>query len=408
MSVAPTHWILQWTVAAVLFGALAAGAAMEAPFLEKTDLFEEQTNGFVLYRIPGLVVTARGTVLAYCEARKYSVADRGEIEIHLRRSTDAGRTWSPPKQIAHLGQRLPRNPHMPADKKKKNMGGPYEQTVNNPVAIADRSGAVHFLYCVEYMRCFYMRSDDDGVTWSRSVEISSTFEQFRPDCDWQAIATGPGHGIQLSGGRLVVPVWIAAYEGNSPIRNASTVIFSDDRGATWQRGGIAIVGGGECLVAELAGGGVMLSARNGFPERRRAIAFSREGASGWSQTKLAEELLEPGCMAGLVSHPGTAQDGKPFLIFSNPDTTDRPHSARRNVTVKLSYDNGRTWPVGRLLQAGPSAYSDLAVLPDGTVLCFYESGRPGSDRPNRAWAYACLTLARFNYEWIVHKGDATK
>ena len=146
---------------------LAARALSAAePFVEKTNLFTEATDGFRLYRIPGIVVTARGSVLAYCEARKFTVADRGEIEIHLRRSTDDGRTWSPAKQVAHLGPRLPRNPHLPEDKKKKDMGGPDEQTVNNPVAIAARDGAVHLLYCVEYMRAFHIRSDDDGVTWS--------------------------------------------------------------------------------------------------------------------------------------------------------------------------------------------------------------------------------------------------
>jgi len=385
-----------------------AGMFAATPFLEKTDLFEEKQNGFVLYRIPGIIVTAKGTVLAYCEARKYTVADRGEIEIHLRRSTDASRTWSPPKQVAHLGPRLPRNSHMHDDKKKKDMGGPDEQTVNNPVAIADRNGAVHFVYCVEYMRSFYMRSDDDGITWSKPVEITPSFDEFRSDCDWQAIATGPGHGIQLRNGRLIVPVWIAAYQGNSPIKKASSVIFSDDGGATWQRGDIAIVGGGECIAAELSDGRVILSARNSAPENRRAVAFSPDGATGWSQTEFIPELLEPGCMAGLVNHPGTEQTKKPFLLFSNPETTDRPHSARRNVTIKLSYDNGLTWPVSKVLQPGPSAYSDLAVLPDGTVLCFYESGRPGSDRPNRAWAYACLTVARFNLVWLMNSKETMK
>ena len=145
-----------------------ASIPADEPAIERTILFEEETDGFRLYRIPGIVVTAQGTALAYCEARKFSIADRGEIEIHLRRSTDGGRTWDAPRQIAHLGPRLPRNPHLPADKRGKDMGGPNEQTVNNPMAIAARDGTVHFVYCVEYMRCFYMRSDDDGVTWSQS------------------------------------------------------------------------------------------------------------------------------------------------------------------------------------------------------------------------------------------------
>ncbi|MHC4560083.1 MAG: sialidase family protein [Planctomycetota bacterium] len=187
------RWSLAITAACAVMAFLNFSATAPAadPFLERMDLFEEMTDGFVLYRIPGVVVTSKGTVLAYCEARKNTVADRGEIEIHMRRSTDTGLTWSPPKQIAHLGPRLARNPYLPDKKKKKNMGGPNEQTVNNPVAIADCNGVVHFVYCVEYMRSFYMRSTDDGITWSKPVEITYAFEKFRADCDWQAIATGP-------------------------------------------------------------------------------------------------------------------------------------------------------------------------------------------------------------------------
>jgi sialidase-1 len=151
-------------------------------------------------------VTPAGSVLAYCEARKHSKADWGEIEIHLRRSTDGGRTWDAPRQIAHAGPRLARNPVALA----KKSGGPNDQTVNNPVAIADCvTGAVHLLYCIEYMRCFHLRSDDDGRTWSRPVEITAAFDTFRPAYDWKVIATGPGHGIQLRTGRLLVPVWLS-------------------------------------------------------------------------------------------------------------------------------------------------------------------------------------------------------
>ena len=123
-------------------------------------------DGFKLYRIPGVVVTAKGTALAYCEARKNSGSDWGEIEVRMRRSTDGGKTWAPVAHIAHHGTRIEGNP-------TKKTGGEREQTVNNPVAIVDRqTGAIEFLYCVNNARCFSMRSTDDGVTWSSPVEIT--------------------------------------------------------------------------------------------------------------------------------------------------------------------------------------------------------------------------------------------
>lgn len=394
-----TARLLLTLAAALSVAAPAVDAA--APFCEKVDLFAEGQNGFVSYRIPGVVVTAKGSVLAYCEARKFTPADRGELEIHLRRSTDGGRTWSPQQQIAHLGPRLPRNPHMPDDKRKKDMGGPEQQTVNNPMLIAARDGAVHFVYCVEYMRAFYSRSGDDGLTWSAPVEITATFDRFRTDVDWQAIATGPGHGIELRNGRLVVPIWLATYEKTAARRKGCSVIFSDDRGATWQRGDLAMTIGGESNVAELSDGRVILTSRNSDPRNRKAVTFSADGATKWSAVTFAGELLEGGCMAGMVRHPGTPDTrNKPFLLFSNPHTTLRSHRERKNVTIHASFDDGRTWPVRRLLQPGPGAYSDLAVLPDGTILCFYESGKPGETRRGGDWAYARLTVARFNHAWL--------
>lgn len=401
-------------VLAILLSGLGLPADAAPPFLAKSNLFEEKTAGFVSYRIPGLVVTARGTVLVYCEARKFSGLDWGEIEVHLRRSTDGGRTFDAPRQVAHPGPRLPRNPVIRQQDAKK-VGGPAEQTVNNPVAIAARDGTVHLLYCVEYMRCFHRRSTDDGVTWSPPVEITAAFEGFRPEWPWRVIATGPGHGIQLRSGRLVVPVWLATSQGSPHGHGVASVIFSDDAGATWRRGEIAVPnndvtpGTSECIVAELGDGRVMLVARTRAAPNRKVVTFSRDGATGWTKPAFVDALLEPVCMAGLVSFPGP--DGAPSarILFSNPDTLDlAAHPAkpgerrdRKNLTVKLSSDHGRTWPVGRVLEPGPSAYSDLAVLPDGTILCFYESGRGPQAPGTRLWPYTFLTLARFNLDWLV-------
>ncbi|WP_438481336.1 sialidase family protein [Oleiharenicola lentus] len=380
---------------------------------EKINLFEEKTDGFVSYRIPGIVVTAKGTVLVYCEARKFTGQDWGEIEVHAQRSADGGKTFEPVRQIAHTGPRLPRNPVATDKKSKKSVGGPTEQTVNNPVMIADRDGTVHFIYCVEYMRSFYRRSEDDGVTWSEPREITSAFEEFRAKWPWRVIATGPGHAIQLKTGRLVVPVWVAKSEAAAHANAIGSTIYSDDQGQTWHAGEIAVPndqhtpGTSENIAVELSDGRVMLNVRTRALANRRVVSFSKDGATGWTKPEFVPELLEPVCMAGLVRHPGTRSSPQPFLLFSNPDSLDRADGKgvpgerrdRKNVTVKASYDDGRTWPVSRLLQNGPSAYSDLAVLPDGTILCFYENG---GENAKTSWPYKYLTLARLSPEWLTH------
>ncbi len=384
---------------------LASGIAAASPFLEKSVLFEEGKDGFASYRIPGIIVTAKGTALAYCEARKYSGEDWGEIEIHLRRSTDGGRTWSPAKQVAHLGPRTVS--HNPSGRRpKRPEGEPDEQTVNNPVAIAGRDGTVHFLYCIEYQRAFYMRSVDDGITWSKAVEITSAFDHYRSELDWQIIATGPGHAIQLRTGRLVAPFWMKTTNQQAQFKGGIGVIYSDEDGKIWRRGGIALRDATEPNIAELADGRVLVTVRNSDPRHRRTVAYSRDGATGWSPPEFVDELLEPGCMAGMVSHPGIGEAKKPLLLFSNPHTTKPDHKDRVNVSIHASEDGGRTWPVSKLLQPGPSAYSDLAVLPDGMILCFYESGTPEAAlKHKRPWAYSDITLARFNLEWLTNGSD---
>src|SRR5258708_25262399 len=167
------------------------------PFIEKSDLFTAGDNGYKMFHIPGIVVTAKGTVLAWCEARKKG-GDWDQIEIVLRRSTDEGKTWSAMKSIANVPGPKTKNPFSLAVKGVN----PDDVTYNNPVLIADRDGTVHGLFCLEYMRSFYIRSSDDGLTWSAPVEITEAFAGFRKAYDWKVLATGPDHGIQLKSGRL--------------------------------------------------------------------------------------------------------------------------------------------------------------------------------------------------------------
>jgi sialidase-1 len=393
----------------VLSMALFASLGAE-PRLEKTDLFEAGKDSYALYRIPGIVVTGKGTVLAYGEARKNAAGDWGHIDILMRRSVDGGKSWKPATNIVKLEGKFERNPVAVAQK----LGKPGEITLNNPVAIPDRNGAVHFLFCVEYGRCFYMKSNDDGVSFSKPVEITSIFNKFRPEYDWKVLATGPGHGIQLRSGRLVVPVWLSTGTGGHAHRpSVASVIYSDDAGKTWQRGDIAVpntaewINPSETVAVELSDGRVMLNVRSESKKHRRLVTHSKDGATGWSKPEFAEELIEPICMASILRLPGEAK-GKGRLVFANPYNLERgdgkakPGTSRdrKNLSLQLSRDDGRTWPVRKTLEPGFSGYSDLAVTADGTILCFYERG--STDGKN-VYRTKYLTVARFNPEWLESK-----
>ncbi len=383
------------------------------PFLEKLDLFVAgEDPAYKVCHIPGVVVTAKGTVLAWCEVRKRAIAisDWDDNRILLRRSTDDGKTWSAARSIADVPGPKSKNP---SALRMKNVN-PADVTYNNPVLIADRDGTVHMLFCLEYMRCFYQRSDDDGLTWSTPTEITAAFEGFRKAHDWKVLATGPNHGIQLRNGRLLTPVWISAGTGsNSHHPSVAGTLYSDDHGSTWHAGDIAVptnetwIDPNEATAVELSDGRVMLNVRNESKPNRRLVTISDNGATGWSTPRFDEALWEPVCMASLIRYDF---GGQKLLLFSNPHNLEKAkgkaepgkYRDRKNISVKISRDEGQTWISNKTIEAGPGMYSDLAVTHAGTILCFY--GRSGESQGVATGLAAMtggrLTLARFNLEWL--------
>lgn len=394
------QWIAFLIGVSRLLTALSSAVAKELT-IEKVDLFKSGENGIARFRIPGIVVTLKGTVVVYCEARSDARSDWGEIQIHLRRSLDGGRTWEKARQIAHFGERITGNP-------RKLQGGENEQTVNNPVAIVDsKTGAIHFLYCINYARCFYVRSDDDGLSFSAPVEITSAFESFRENCNWKVLATGPGHGIQLRGGRLLVPVWLAYGKVGEHSPSMSGTIYSDDHGKSWHAGEIALPctadwrNPNETAVVELSDGRVMLNARTASAVNRRLVTSSPNGATDWVKPQFDSSLLDPKCMGSLLRIPSIGSRVR--LLFCNPHNLKYDasgleipgaHAERKNLSIHVSEDDGLTWRGPKTLEEGTGAYSDLAYLLDGTTLCFYERKES-------------LTLARITSDWIQSVGAAS-
>lgn len=373
--------------------------AAASPLLEKTDIFEAGTGGYAHYRVPAIAVSQRGTVIAVTEARKSQRGDWGPQDILMRRSRDGGKTWDAPRAIARVEGEIAPNPVALA----QGLDKPGDVTYNNIVPIVDsKRGSLHFLFCAEYARCFQTTSRDDGDTFSKPVDITPVFEQFRREYAWKVIATGPGHGIQLRNGRLLVPVWLSDGTGGHAHRpSIVSVIYSDD-GREWKRGDIVVRhpemnNPSETIAVQLNDGRVMLNIRSEAEEHRRAVSFSKDGATGWSKPVFQPELVEPICMASIIR----LRPRK--LVFVNPVSTEprdskRPlhNFKRQNVSARISTDDGKTWSAGRPIEPGPSGYSDLAVGPDGTIYCIYERGAvSGSDTYIRY-----LTVARFNEAWL--------
>lgn len=376
---------------AAIPSALLAPQFAIADEISKTDLFTVGDHGYNLFHIPGVAVTAKGTILAWCEARRNAGHDWDDIDILLRRSTDDGETWSEAKKIVAVDGPITKNPFALRLKRTD----PKTVTYNNPVLIADRDGTVHMVFCLEYMRCFYQRSEDDGITWSKPVEITDIFEGFREHYDWKVLATGPNHSIQLDNGRLLVPVWLSTGTGGNAHRPSVTAtIYSDDNGETWQAGEIAVpctdefVNPNETVAVQLTDGQVMLNVRNESEAHRRIVVTSPDGATRWSEPRFQDDLIEPVCMGGLTRYE---HDGKYLLLFSNPDTP----TGRRNVSVRVSENEGQIWPISRTIEPGFSAYSDLNVSPKGTILCFYGRSKEKNFAGDR------LTLARFTLDWVL-------
>jgi sialidase-1 len=376
-------------------------AAVPAGGIEKTDLFEAGKGDYALYRIPGIVVTKKGTLLAYCEARKNAGGDWGHIDILMRRSADDGASWDEARKIVTLEGKFERNPAAVAQK----LGKEGEITINNPVAIADADGTVHFLYCVEYARCFYMKSADDGKTFTKPVEITA-LDALKPAYPWKVMATGPGHGIQLRSGRLLVPVWLSRGTGGHAHRpSVVSSIYSDDHGKTWKAGAIVaeetkpLVNPNETTAVELGDGRVLFNIRSESSEQRRAVASSADGAGGWTKPAFDDYLVEPICMASILRVE--SKEG-PVVLFTNPFNLERKDGKakpglprdRKNLSVSWSVDEAKTWAGTKTLEKGPSAYSDLAARGE-MIYCFYERGGSDSTSP-----YRFLTVARFNIDWL--------
>ncbi len=343
--------------------------------LVETEIFRAGEGGYHTYRIPALIVSAKGTLLAFCEGRRNSGSDTGDIDLVLRRSVDGGKTWLPLQKIADAGEDTVGNPAPVVERATgtifllltKNPGHTSERQIERSAAQGDRT-------------VWIMRSNDDGANWTEPVEITASVKK----AEWGWYATGPGNGIQLRSGRLMVA---CDHNRRDDQERHSHVIYSDDRGETWKVGGVAGDKTNESAVAELGDGSVVLNMRSYHGKNRRAVQRSTDGGLTWSALELDETLIEPVCQGSLVAAVPAGKKPGQRLIFSNPASTKR-----ERMTVRLSGNGGRSWGASRVIYDGPAAYSSLAVWGRNRVGLLYERG---SKSP-----YESIVLARFELNWI--------
>jgi len=384
------HWIQGQSpyIASVRFKLSELDSRAAALKPELTDLFVSGVGGYHTYRIPALLTTRDGTVLAFCEGRKGGGGDSGNIDLLLKRSTDAGKTWSPQQIVWDDGPNTCGNPCPVQDRQTGTIW--LLLTWNHG---RDREGAIMKNEGRDTRRVFVTHSTDEGLTWSPPREITETTK--RPH--WRWYATGPGVGIQLekgpSEGRLVVPCDHSLVSPEDPTGYNSHVIYSDDHGQTWQLGGAITPAVNECQVVELTDGTLMMNMRNyDRSQTTRAVATSTDGGLTWSEVRHDPTLVEPICQASFLRYTEQPGGDRNRLLFANPGHGQR--GQRRDLTVRLSYDEGRTWPIRRLLWPGPAAYCCLGVLPDGQLACFLEGGKKTP--------YERIVFARFSRQWLTN------
>jgi len=263
------------TVFAATLG-IPAFAAEEAE-IPSDVVWRGGVDGYHTYRIPAIVTTKSGVLLAFCEGRKASRSDAGDIDVLLKRSTDSGDTWSAQAIVYEEG-------------------GEAKITIGNPCPVVDAStGVIWLAFCRNNERAFITSSEDEGLTWTEPKGITEALKEF--PFEWTRLGTGPVNGIQMANGRLVLPVWLNERKGGD---YRSGVIISDDHGDTWKAGGIVpptLPACNECTVAELGNNRLYMSIRNKSPEKRRGVSSSEDGGLTWSPGELEEQLPGPVCQA---------------------------------------------------------------------------------------------------------------
>lgn len=348
-------------------------------------VFPFNESGVHEYRIPLLLRTpplssssvvrpsadAVPVLMAFAEARVYSGADSGPKHLAMRRSTDGGDSWTDIEFLV-----------------SDPMGNPSYDGLNLGAAVHDpMTNEVHVLYCVCAHKCptafhYVITSKDLGLTWSSPLNITKSILS----AGLRLFAPGPGTGVALSTGRIVVAGW---YDGTGGAQDTgSLAVYSDDHGASWKVGGkvprTADYFPNESQLAKLDDDKLVIGMRNAqahtTPCHCRLVSFSDDGGDTWAGTALAPDLVDPVCQGSTISElqlqapgsVGATENSPPLLYVSNADNA----GSRQNGTVHVSRDGGVTWALHAVVDPGSFDYSALALINSTALAVAWESSPP--------------------------------
>lgn len=357
------------------------GGAVHPPLrsdhLTTHDLAKRGSGGFPQYRIPALTTSEDGTLIAAYDGRPGMADLPSHISVLVRRSTDDGKTWSPPEVVR---------------------SAPAPKGFGDPSLLTDRQTGRVFLFYAgsvnegylgsetgndnddpDILHADYSYSDDGGRTWKHR-RITSMIKDPR----WGGLFAASGEGIQLRHGEhagRLIQQYTVRYQGG----NHAVSAYSDNHGRTWKTGELVGPGADENKTVELSDGTVMLNIRSA-PYRK--VAFSTDGGVTYSEPRQDTALTDPGNNGSITRYAPEAPAGdrrSRWLLFSNTEDT----GIRRNLTVKMSCDDGETWPIERVVEPGAAAYSTLTPLPDGGFGLLYE--REG---------YRYISYTSFGHAWL--------
>ena len=357
----------------MVFSALFAQEKIEDGVILHNDIFNTtMKEGVSCYRIPAIVTAKNGDLIAAIDERVLSCADlnRGkDINIIVRRSKNNGKTWSDIEYVVDF---------------------PLGQSASDPSMIVDgKTGDIFLFYnymdLVKEKNIYYfhvVKSSDNGKTWGDPVDITDQISKSEWKKDFKFITSG--RGIYTQDGKMLHTL--------VNLNNGLRIFGSDDHGKSWYVIDTPIKPANESKIVELSDGRWMINSRVNGRGMRYAHISDDKGTS-WV-TRPEPKLIDPGCNGSIIQYSSKA-DGynKNRLIFSNAESS----KGRKNLSVRISYDDGETWSDGKVIYKGVSAYSSLTVLKNGDIAVFFEKDN-----------HAANEVVVFSLEWLTDGKDEYK